>query len=107
MGLHAQIHQSNRDVSIALCGQFRASELVQLQAIISHFRGRGCQRFVLDLRRVAPLTPAAEATLNHIIGKPDNTAVRSLRGSTTRLLAEPPAAQPQTGCGGLFFSTAS
>jgi hypothetical protein len=90
-----------------LQGEFRTPELTQLEAIISHFHGRGCRKFVLDLRHVAPLTPAAEATLNCLLGQPGLSSDKALRGSAIRLLAESPAAQPQTGCGSLFFSAAS
>jgi hypothetical protein len=107
MGLHAQIHQAGREVCIALAGEFRAPEIAQLSAILTHFQGRGCQRFVLDLSHMAPLSPAAEATLNRLIGQTGTSAERTLRGSAIRLLADSPAAQPQTGCGGLIFSAAS
>lgn len=107
MGLHAHIHQVNRDVSIALCGEFRLPELAQLEAIISHYHGRGCLRFVLDLSRVAPLTPAAEALLHRLTGRPNPNCKRTLRSNAIRHLADTPAVQPQTGCGGLVFSAAS
>jgi len=107
MGLHAQIHRVKHDVSIALCGEFRKAEFEQLEAILLHFRDRGCRRFVLDLSHVAPLTPAAEANLNHLIGQPGISPSRTLEASAIRLLADSPAAQPQTGCGGTFFSAAS
>jgi hypothetical protein len=107
MGLHAQIHQVNRDVSIALTGEFRTPEFTQLHAILQHFHHRGCRRFLLDLSKVSPLTPAAEATLNRLIGNPQRSQTPELRGSAIRLLAESPAVPPQMGCGGLVFSTAS
>jgi len=107
MGLHAHIHQANHDVSIALSGEFRAPEFTQLRAILQHFQLRGCRTFILDLRNVAPLSPAAEATLNRLIGKPQADSANALRSSAIRLLAEPPAVQPQMGCGGLIFSAAS
>lgn len=106
MGLHAHIRQANQAVSIALCGEFRDPELTQLEAILSHFRNRGCRKFLLDLRRVAPISPAAATTLRHLIGQPDLPSQRRLSASAIRLLAESPAALPQTGCGGRTFSVA-
>jgi hypothetical protein len=107
MGLHAQIHQANQAVSIALCGEFRAPEFAQLEAILSHFHDRGCRKFLLDLRQVTPLTAAAAATLRLLIGQPDTTSKATIRASVIRLLADSPAALPQTGCGGHIFSVAS
>jgi len=106
VGLHAQIHQFDRDVTISLCGEFRSTELNQLQAILGHFHRRGCRRFVLDLSQIAPLTPDATRSLQRMIGSTGFSSTRMLRNSAIRLLADTPAARPQTGCGELSLSVA-
>jgi hypothetical protein len=107
MGLHAQIHQLDREVTIALCGEIRPPEFAQLRAIVSHFHKRGCRRFVLDLSQIAPLSPAASNSLSHLIEQSGKTSTRLIRSDAIRLLADTPAAHPQTGCGGHSFSVAS
>jgi hypothetical protein len=106
MGLHANIHQFDREVTIALCGEFRGSEFEQLRAILTHFHHRGCRRFVLDLSQIAPLTPTAEASLHGLIGHPGFPTTRMIRNNAIRLLADIPAVCPQTGCGEPSFSAA-
>jgi hypothetical protein len=103
MGLHAQIHQSHLEVTIALSGRFQRPELNQLRAILAHFYGRGCRNFVLDLSRMSPLSPFVEAYLHRLIGQSGSPASRQVHGRAIRLLAESPAASPQRGCGGLSF----
>jgi hypothetical protein len=107
MGLHAQIHQLDREVTIAICGEFRPPEFDQLRAILSHFHHRGCRRFVLDLSQIAPLSPTAKVSLSNLIGPSGAPTSRMIRGSVIRLLADSPAVQPQTSCGGLSFSAVS
>jgi hypothetical protein len=108
MGLHAQIHQLDREVTISLCGEFRRPEIDQLQAILNHFHNRGCRRFVLDLSQIAPLSPAAKNSLNRLIGQGDSTLTeRTIKGSAIRLLADSPVTPLPSGCGGLSFSVAS
>lgn len=104
MGLHANIHQFGREVSIALQGKFRAPEATQLQAILVHFHNRGCRSFVLDLSGMAPMSSRAQAKLQKLIGQPQTPAL--IHGSAIRLLADPPAVRPQTGCGGVTISAA-
>lgn len=107
MGLHANVHQLDRAVSIALSGEFRTAELDQLRAILSHFHGRGCRRFMLDLSSMAPLGPEVNASLNRLIGRLDpRCEVFGIQSSAIRLLADPPAARPQTGCGDRSFAAA-
>ena len=99
MGLHAQIHQVHEEVAIALCGEIRAPELDQLRAILTHFHRRGCRRFLLDLSQTSPFDPAAEAALSQLIGHPGFPTTKQVHGSAIRLLADTPAARPQTGRG--------
>jgi hypothetical protein len=106
MGLHANIHQLGREVSIALEGQFRSAEAGQLQAILVHFHSRGCRTFMLDLSRVAPLDAHARKSLSALIGESPISARSISSGSAIRLLADTPAAHPQTGCGGLALTAA-
>lgn len=107
MGLHADIHQLHREVTIALCGEFRKREFDQLRAIISHFQQRGCRTFVLDFSQTAPLSVGAKRSLQDLIGSAGFPALATLRNSAIRLLADTPAARPQTGCGEPSFSVAS
>ncbi len=106
MGLHANIHQFGGEVSIALQGNFRAPEATQLHAILVHFHNRGCRSFVLDLSGMAPLNARARAALGKLIGQPQVQTRSLMEGSAIRLLADPPVARPQTGCGGLSKSAA-
>jgi hypothetical protein len=106
MGMHARIHQFGPEVSIALEGNLRAAEVSQLQAILVHFRSRGCRTFLLDMSRMAPLTVQAKASLRSLICDVQPSSDVSLPGSAIRLLADSPAAHPQTGCGGLTLSAA-
>jgi hypothetical protein len=62
---------------------------------------------VLDLSQIAPLTPAAKDTLSHLIEQGGLLTTRRNRSNAIRLLADPPAAHPQKGCGGHSFSVAS
>lgn len=107
MGLHANIHQARREVTIALHGEFRAGEFDQLRAILSHFRRRGCRTFILDFSRTAPLGPGVRRSLRDLFGGAGLLPSRTLRNCAIRLLAETPAARPQTGCGEPIFSVAS
>jgi hypothetical protein len=107
MGLHADIHQAHREVTIALHGEFRNGEFNQLRAILSHFRHRGCQTFILDFSRTAPLGPGVRRSLRDLFGGAGLPTSRTLRNCAIRLLAETPAARPQTGCGEPIFSVAS
>jgi hypothetical protein len=106
MGLHANIHQFGREVSISLQGNFRAPEATQLQAILVHFHSRGCRSFVLDLSGMAPLNAKAQASLQKLIGQPQSPTHSIMQGSAIRLLADSPAVQPQTDCGGLSIFAA-
>ena len=60
MGLHAQIHQNDQEVSIALSGEVHSPEYDQLVEIVKHFRNRGCHEFVLDLKGIARLNKTTE-----------------------------------------------
>ncbi len=70
MGLHAQIHQTENEVSIALTGEIHAPEYDQLAEIVKHFRNRGCRYFVLDLRGIARMNAATEASLRRLVEGP-------------------------------------
>lgn len=107
MGLHANIHQLNREVTISLCGEFRKGEFEQLRQILTHFQRRGCQTFVLDFRQAAPLSTAAKRSLQSLIGGAGFPRKRSIQNSAIRLLADTPAVRPQTGCGESVFLAAS
>lgn len=106
MGLHAQIHQRDNEVSIALTGEFRSPEYDQLAAIVRHFRNRGCRQFVLDVRGIARMNEATEESLRRIVeDRPVSTTDRHLKNSAIRLRADNPAVRPQTGCGDLLSAT--
>jgi hypothetical protein len=107
MGLHADIHQAHRVVTIALSGEFRKGEFDQLREILSHFRRRGCQAFILDFSHAAPLGPGVKRSLRHVFGDAELPPARTLSNCAIRLLAETPAARPQTGCGEPIFPVAS
>ena len=70
MGLHAQIHQTDHEVSIALSGEVHSPEYNQLVEIVEHFRNRGCHEFVLDLKGVARLNETTEASLRRLVEAP-------------------------------------
>lgn len=106
MGLHADIHQLHREVTISLSGEFRKGEFDQLRAIISHFQHRGCRSFVLDFSQTAPLNAGVRRSLQNLIGSAGFPALSTLHNSAIRLLADTPAARPQTGCGEPSFSVA-
>ncbi|MFZ5433302.1 MAG: hypothetical protein ACOZB3_05955 [Calditrichota bacterium] len=106
MGLHAHIHQANRDVLIALNGEIKGAEFDQLREILTHFQRRGCQRFVLDFSQIPPLTPAAKASLARLTGQPGFPSLQIRDSSAIRSHADTPAARPQTGCGDLCLSAA-
>jgi anti-anti-sigma regulatory factor len=106
MGLHALIHQREHEVSIALAGEFRDPEYDQLAAIVKHFRNRGCRQFVLDLRGVARMNAATEASLRRLVERtPSRASDRKNRISAIRLTADNPAVRPQTDCGDLLFAS--
>jgi hypothetical protein len=104
VGLHAQIHQKDSEVSIALTGEFQAPEYDQLAAIVKHFRNRGCRHFVLDLRGIARMNSATEASLRRLVEEP-----RTLASQERQNISAPSAFRritPQSGrrraAGGLF-----
>jgi hypothetical protein len=103
MGLHALIHQYNREVSIALRGEIRRPECDQLRAILSHFHRRGCRTFVLDLSQISPLSPAAKDSLNTLIGQPGLPTTPLTAGHAVRLLTDS-VSPPPTGRNGLPVS---
>lgn len=103
MGLHAHIHQSHRNVTIALTGQFRNGELDQVREIIAHFRRRGCRRIVLDVSHMPNISSSVRASLDRLIRRPTREALASKRTCAIRPQADTPAARPQTGCGDLCF----
>jgi hypothetical protein len=107
MGLHVNIHQARREVTIALHGEFRKGEFDQLREILSHFMRRGCRTFILDFSQTAPLGPGTRRTLRNLMGGAGLSSARTLRNCAIRLLADTPAARPQTGCGEPLFSVAS
>ena len=104
MGLHAQIHQTEQEVSIALSGEFRAPEYHQLAAIVKHYRNRGCRQFVLDLRGIARMNATVEAALRKLVEFPPLRGTdRESKNSAIRLTADNPAVRPQTDCGDFLF----
>ncbi len=103
MGLHAQIHQQENEVSIALTGEIHAPEYDQLAEIVKHFRNRGCRHFVLDLRGLVRMNAATKASLRRLVEGPRFRSGQN-NSSAIRLSADNPAARPQTGCGDLVFS---
>jgi hypothetical protein len=106
MGLHAQIHQKENEVSIALTGEFRAPEYDQLAAIVRHFKDRGCQQFILDLNGIASLNAATEASLRRLVGGTSKRPTsRKQKFSAIRLMADNPAVRPQTDCGDLLLAS--
>lgn len=92
MGLHAHIHQLDREVTIALSGRFRSPEQDQLHEILLHFHRRGCRSFVLDVRHLDPQHSAFTATLPALPGYTAAAAAGSIPDSAIRLLADSPAA---------------
>jgi hypothetical protein len=103
MGLHAHIHQYQREVSIALRGEIRRPECDQLRAILSHFHRRGCRTFVLDLSQISPLTPAAKDSLETLIGQPGFSPSPLAVGHAVRLLTDSVTLSP-AGCNSIPVS---
>jgi hypothetical protein len=97
MGLLAHIHQIGSEVTVSLRGQLRHPELVQLGAILAHFRHRGCRTFVVDFSRVEPLNAAANRTLQNLMGNYSDSASRTLPNCAIRSLADTPAARAKAG----------
>lgn len=48
MGLHAHITQQGNEVEIRLNGDMTSHSIAQVQAIIEHFRTRGCDRITIS-----------------------------------------------------------
>ena len=106
MGLHAQIHQKEHEVRIALTGEFRDPEYDQLAAIVKHFKSRGCRHFVLDVQGLAQMNAATEASLRRLVEHtPSRASERKNRISAIRLTADNPAVRPQPDCGDLLLAS--
>lgn len=59
MGLHLHTRQSNNKAFISVSGEISGSAITQLDAVIRHFRSRGCRHITVEVK---PLT-ASEAVV--------------------------------------------
>lgn len=98
MGLHATVHQEQSSAIISLGGQLQSSGMLQIRAILSHLYARGCRRFVIDLTKLAPVTPRQRRQLGALLGRP--LAIPPKTSCAVRRLADTSAARPQPGCRG-------
>lgn len=48
MGLHAHITQRGDEVEIKISGDLTSHAIAQIQAVIEHFRSRGCDRISIN-----------------------------------------------------------
>lgn len=106
MGLHAAIQQHGPEVIISLDGQLNTAGIRQLDAIVDHFRHRGCQR--ISLKMGDTNLDFSENYLPHTLPGQSRSVLPSLSSVECAVRSQAdttPAARPQSGCGDLSFST--
>ncbi|MCC6476596.1 hypothetical protein IT157_06010 [bacterium] len=65
MGLHAHITQRGREAEIRIIGEMTSHSIAQVQAIIEHFRARGCDQISVSAsqRQLSALDQAQNEVL--------------------------------------------